>query len=85
MSVSNLLNIRILDAPWKKMNKVWEAQTLRDARRQVLEWEKLYSPMARRMHHTDPFKRPTIPSFAKVDRDSIALLITLGGKREKII
>ena len=80
MSVSNLLNIRILDLPWKKMNKAWDSQTLRDTRKTVLDWEKLYSPMARRIRHTDPLKKPTIPSFAKVDREEIALLITLGGK-----
>ena len=80
MSVSNLLNIRILDKPWTKLNKSWNAQALRDTRTTVLDWEKLYSSVARRVRHTDPFKKPTIPAFAKVERESIALLVTLGGK-----
>ena len=78
----NLLSAqsRILQKPWDHLQRSWDATTLRDARRKVLEWEQLYSPMRQKIRHVNPLKKPTVPSFAKVDKHAIGLMITLGGE-----
>lgn len=62
------------------MQRSWDDQTLRETRKRVVEWEQMYPPMQQKMRHASPLKKPTIPSFAKVDKSSVALMVTLGGK-----
>ena len=82
MSVMNLLSAqsRILQKPWDHLQRSWDATTLRETRRKVLDWEQMYSPMRQKIRHVDPLKKPTVPSFAKVDKNVIGLMITLGGE-----
>ena len=72
-------SVRILNQPWSNMTRAWDNQQLRDTRKKVMDWEQMYPPMQQRLRHTSPTKKPIIPSFAKVDRDAVALMITLGG------
>ena len=83
MSVVNLLNAsktRLLNNPWNKNEKSWNAAALEQAKKTADAWKNLYPMFKRRTLHRDPMQPPKVVTFAKVDDDLIAPMLALGGK-----
>ena len=70
----------LLPVPWKSMNKSWNEASLMTARKNHLAWENLYPDYRKKVRHTDPTKKPKVPTFVRVEKAMAAPMIALGGK-----